>query len=137
MISLLLLLAFIVQEPKVVTCTVKEPDKSIACPEDGKMVLFTLTDPTEAKEIFAQWRLVAPMRDGRVNPDASLSTSDIQSGDKVKAVITERLFKAVTSCEVRVWRNIKFWRMFKAGEIVPNMLYTLPDDCQPWYGKQE
>jgi hypothetical protein len=137
MISLLLLLAFMVQEPKVVTCTVKEPDKSVACPEDGKMVLFTFTDPTEAREIFTQWRLVAPMRDGRVNPDAPLSTSDIQSGDKVKAVITDHWFKAVTSCEVRVWRNIKFWRMFKAGEIVPNTLYTLPDDCQPWYGKQE
>jgi hypothetical protein len=137
MIGLLLLLAFMVQEPKVVTCTIKELDKSVACPEDGKVVLFTFTDPTEAREIFAQWRLVAPMRGGRVNPDASLSTSDIQSGDKVKAVITERLFKAVTSCEVRVWRNIKFWRMFKAGEIAPNTLYALPDDCQPWYGKQE
>jgi hypothetical protein len=104
MISLLLLLAFMVQGPKVVTCTVKEPDKSVACPEDGKMVLFTFTDPAEAK---------------------------------VKAIITDRWFKAVVSCEVRVWRNIKFWRMFKAGEIVPNMLYTLPDDCQPWHGKQE
>jgi hypothetical protein len=137
MIGLLLLLAFMVQEPKVVTCTIKELDKSVACPEDGKMVLFTFTDPAEAREIFAQWRLVAPMRDGRVNPDASLSTGDIQSGDKVKAIITDRWFKAVASCEVRVWRNIKFWRMFKAGEIVPNTLYTLPDDCQPWYGKQE
>ena len=137
MIGLLFLLIFTVQGPQIVTCTVKEPDKSVACPESGKMVLFTFTDPTEAKDIFEQWRLVAPMRGGRVNPDALPYTQEVKSGDKVKAVITDNLFKAVASCEVRVWRNIKAWRMFKEGENVPNALYTLPDDCQPWYGKQE
>jgi hypothetical protein len=137
MIGLLLLLVLMVQEPLIVTCTVKEPDKSVACPEVGKVVLFTFTDQAEAKDIFEQWRLVAPMRGGRVNPGAPLYNQDIKSGDKVKAVITDRLFKAVASCEVRVWRNIKIWRMFREGEGVPDMLYTLPDDCQPWYGKQE
>jgi hypothetical protein len=135
MIALLLFLIFSVQEPKIVTCTVIETDKSVACPEGGKMVLFTFSDPTEAKQIFDEWRLVAPTQDGRVNTDAPLSTKQIQAGDKVKAVITDDKFKEIASCEVRVYRNIKFWRMFREGERVPNILFTQPDDCQPWYGK--
>jgi hypothetical protein len=124
------------QEPRIITCTVIEVDQSVACPEGGKMVKFSFTDPAEAKEKFDEWRLVAPTRDGgRVNTDAPLGTRKIQAGDKVKAVITETKFTQIASCEVRVWRNIKRWRQFRQGELVPNTLFTLPDDCQPWYGK--
>lgn len=132
LLTILLTLNFLVpQDSKIVTCTVIEPDKSVACPEGGKMVLFKFDDP-EAKQIFEEWRLVAPTRDGGVvNTDAPLSTRKIQEGDKVKAVITDDRFTQIASCEVRVWRNIKLWRRFKEGERVPNTLFTLPDDCQP------
>lgn len=147
----LLLLIFLlpIQEQKIVTCEVIEPDKSVACPEGGKMVLFSFDDATEAKAIFDEWRLVAPLRGSvlfsqeqkitsselRVNVDAPLSSRVIRAGDKVKAEIDDNKFRSIASCEVRVYRNVKYWRQFKEGERIPNLLFTMPDDCQPWYGK--
>lgn len=136
LIFMLLIATLLVQQDsKIVTCEVVEPDKSVACPEGGKMVLFTFTDADEAKTIFDEWRLVAPTRNGgRVNGDAPLITSQIRRGDKVKAIITDNKFTQITECNVRVWHRLNKWR--KPGEIPPNPLYTQPDDCQPWYGKQ-
>jgi hypothetical protein len=133
-----LLLTFIFslqQDPKIVTCTVVKVDQSVSCPTERGMELFTLTDEADAREIFDEWRLVAPLQGERVNTDAPLGTKQIQAGDKVKATITIDRFKSISSCEVRVWRNIKQWRQFRQGEVVPNTLFTLPDDCQSWYGK--
>ncbi len=116
-------------------CTVVKVDQSVACPEDGNMVLIELSDAAEAKQIFDEWRLVAPLQGGSVNTDAPLGTRALKADDKVKAVLDAQNFKPIASCEVRVWRNIKQWRQFREGERVPNTLFTLPDDCQPWYGK--
>jgi len=135
MIALLLFFIFsIPQEPKIVTCTVVEPDKSVACPERGEMFLFSFDDANEAKQIFDEWRLVAPMQGGRANADAPLSTAPVKVGDKVKAIIVGNNFKPVAECNVRVWRRVK--EHHKPGEIPSNMLFTLPADCQPGYGKQ-
>jgi len=124
------------QEPKIVTCTVVEVDRSVACPEGGGMVLFTFEDPT-AKKKFDKWRLVAPLQGESVNGDAPLYSKTLNVGDKVKAIITDTEFNEVTECHVRVWERIKAWQGpgGRPGERPPTGLQTLPDDCQPWYGK--
>lgn len=138
---LLLILLLIPQStPKdIVTCTVVAPDQSVACPDqNGGMALVSFGVAEEAAIAFSEWKLTAPLQDGRVNGDAPLYITELHAGDKVKAVFTDKKFKPMASCEVRVWRNIKAWqRPGRQGEIPPNMLYTLPDDCQPGYGKSQ
>lgn len=121
------------QEPRIITCTVVEVDKSVACPEEGKMVLFTFVDEADAKKTFDQWRLRAPLQGERANADAPLYSVPVNVGDKVKAIIGSEKF-AVSECNVRVWERVK--ANYKPGEIPSNMLFTQPDDCQPWYGDQ-
>lgn len=132
-LTLLFVLYLIPQEPKIVTCTVVEVDKSVACPEDGKMVLFVFPDEAKAKETFDEWRLRAPMQGERPNADAPLYSVPVNVGDKVKAIIGSEKF-AVSECNVRVWERVK--ANHRPGEIPSNMLFTQPDDCQPWYGSQ-
>lgn len=134
--TMLFFLLLIPQQPEIVTCEVVEPDKSVACPEGGKMVLFTFTDANEAKAIFDEWRLVAPLQGNSVNSDAPLITAPVKAGDKVKAIITGTKFTQIAECRVRVWRNKKQWRWLREGEQPPNILSMLPEDCQPGYGKQ-
>jgi hypothetical protein len=134
-VILILLLLLVPQEPKIVTCTVVKVDQSVSCPTENGMELFTFTEATEAREIFNEWRLRAPFQGGRVNTDAPLYTVPVKVGDKVKAIVEGGKFREIGECNVRVYRNIKHWRMFREGERVPNMLFTLPDDCQPWHGK--
>ena len=136
MLAILLTLIFsIPQETKIVTCTVVEPDKSVACPESGKMVLITFTDKDDAKQIFDEWRLLAPMRGESVNSDAPLYQTPLLNQQEVKAIIDGNKLIPVASCKVRVWRNLKEYTLNHPGELVPFGLRTEPDDCQPWYGK--
>lgn len=134
MITIFLTLLFLTQsaqEPKIVVCTIWKVDQSVACPTENGRELITFTDAAEAKEIFNEWRLRAPMQGERVNTDALLYTVEIKEGDKVKAVIEDGKFREIAECDVRVYRNIKHWRMFRQGEIPPNILFSLrPDDCK-------
>lgn len=129
----LLLTAWIAQEQKIVTCEVVEPDKSVACPEGGKIVGFSFIDPDYAKKRFDEWRKVAPLQGESVNADAPLGSQAIRPGDKVKAIITETAFEAVSECNVRVWENLNKAR--RPGEMLSNSLRWQPEDCQPTYGK--
>lgn len=132
--ELILATLFSAQEPKIITCEVVTVDQSVACPTPRGMELFIFTDKADAKELFDLWRLRAPMQAGRANADAPLYSGEVRVGDKVKAIIDSEKF-AVTECNVRVWERVKAWQLFRQGEIPPNPLYTLPDDCQPTYGK--
>lgn len=124
MLELILALA-LAQEPRIITCTIVEPYRSVSC--NGEVWTF--------EGEIEEWKHQAPMRDGRVHADAPLIEVPQTKGQEVKAII-DRGLTPVAPCEVRVWRSIKQWRMFRAGEIPPNSLYTLPDDCQPGYGKE-
>lgn len=130
--ELILATLFSAQEPKIITCTVVKVDQSVACPTERGMELFIFTDEADARDLFNLWRLRAPMQGGRVNTDAPLYMGTVKAGDKVKAIIDSEKF-AVTECNVRVWQRVK--AAHRPGEIPSNMLFTLPDDCQPWYGK--
>lgn len=133
--TLLLTLIFsLPQESKIITCEVVIVDQSVACPTSRGMELFIFTDKADAKELFDLWRLRAPMQAGRANADAPLHSGEVRVGDKVKAIIDSEKF-AVTECNVRVWERVKAWQLLRQGEIPPNPLYTLPDDCQPTYAK--
>jgi len=135
LITLLLTIIFsLQQEPKIVTCTVVKVDQSVACPTEKDMELFTFTDEVDARKLFDEWRKRAPMQAGRANGDAPLYSGVVNVGDKVKAIIDSEKF-AVTECNVRVWDKLQTWKRYRQGEIPPNTLYALPDDCQPWYGK--
>lgn len=133
MIALFLFLIFSVQEPKIITCEVVEVNKSVACPEGGKTVLFTFDGLVEAKQIFDKWRLVAPLQNDSVNGDAPLYSKTLKVGDQVKAIITETEFAPVKECNVRIWENLNKAR--RPGEILSNSLRWQPEDCQPTYGK--
>jgi hypothetical protein len=130
---ILTLLTFPVpQEPKIVTCTVVDPEVSVRCGDDLYSVRQFSTDPQLDREARRQWRLVAPMRDGRPNVDAPLIDVPLKAGQQVKAIITAEKFQPVGTCEVRVWQGIKQWRQGgREGERIPNALYTSSDeDCQ-------
>lgn len=118
----LILILALAQQPKIITCTIVEPYRSVSC--NGEIWEFN-------GEID-EWKWQAPLRNGKVNVDAPLIEVEQKAGQQVKAII-ERGLTPVSPCEVRVWRGIKAWRMFKEGEMTPETLYTLPDDCQPWY----
>lgn len=136
LLTLSLLFQSIALEPKIIiTCTVVKVDERVSCPTENGTELFIFTEPAEAKDIFNQWRLRAPLQGGRVNTDAPLYSVPVKEGDKVKAIVDAKTFREIADCDVRVYRNIKHWRMFRQGERVPNSLFTSPADCQPWYGK--
>lgn len=147
LIFILLMTILLIQEQKIVTCEVVEPDKSVVCPETmiiylpemdkhppSKLTLIRFTDPAEAKQIFDKWRLVAPLQGESVNGDAPLYSRTLKVGDKVKAIITDTEFAPVKECNVRIWENLNKAR--RPGEILSNSLRWQPDDCQPLYGKQ-
>lgn len=136
MIQLLLLAMLLApQTEKVVTCAVIEPVVTVRCGNATYDISQLSPDPDFDKELKRQWRLVAPMRDGIPHVDAPLVEVPVKAGQQVKAIITKDRFQPVGSCEVRVYQAVKKWRENKQGERVPASLYTMPDDCQPWHGK--
>lgn len=121
------------QTEPVTTCTVVAPSVSVRCDGFTYSVRKLHEDPNVDRELRRQWRLVAPMRDGRPDVDQPLAEAPVQVGQQVKAIITADKFQPVGTCEVRVWQNIKSWRQGR-DEQIPNSLYTLPNDCQSWHG---
>lgn len=119
------------QEQKIVTCTVVEPRGSVDCA--GRV--FDVTPLS--KDHLDEWELVAPLQGKMVNGDAPLSRQITTKGQQVKFLVEEDGRVPIASCEVRVWKNIKAWQQqgLRQGERPPFGLQTLPDDCQPWYGK--
>ena len=127
-----LLISITAQAQKIITCTVVKVDQSVACPTENGTELITFTEAKEARDIFNEWRLRAPLQGERVNTDAPLYTVEVKEGDKVKAMVDSRTFREIGECNVRVYRNVKHWRMFREGERVPNHLFTsTEEDCQP------
>lgn len=128
MIVLLFLLIFTAQEPKITTCKVVEVNKTVSC--EGRRRTVPRVD-------WLEWKLATPIVNGGVHPDGQLSKRELAKGDLVKATITDGELVPVADCQVRVWRNMQTWLSGRRGERMPLGLWTEPDDCQPWYGKQE
>lgn len=127
MISLLLFL-ILVQEPRIITCTITEVNRTVSC--EGRRRTVPRVD-------WVEWKWEAPLRSGWVNPDADLTRRRLAVGDKVKAQFVKGELIPVADCQVRVWRNKRTWLAGRRGERMPSGLDTEPDDCQPWYDKQE
>lgn len=132
---LMILPIVLAQTEPVVTCTVVKPAVTVRCADKLYDIRQLSDDPDFDKELKKQWRLVAPMREGRPDIDAPLTEVPVKAGQQVKAIITADRFQPIGTCEVRVWQAIKKWRQGR-DEQIPNSLYTLPNDCQPWYGSE-
>ena len=142
----LLGLSFSTQEPRIHTGQVertgevitvifrnlpnKHPDCQIAENKDKDECKFTVLDiPKE--EYPTRWKVYSV----DVNR-GTFQSREPEVGDTVKAQ-GERLV-AIESCEVRRDMRKYEWRVNHPGyDRMPLVLNSLPDDCQPWYGKQE
>lgn len=123
----LILALILTQEPRIITCTVVEVNKTVSC--QGRRRTVPRID-------WIEWKWEAPLQNGSVNPDADLTRRKLQQGDSVKAVFIKGELIPVADCKVRVWRNKRTWLADRRGERMPLGLDTEPDDCQPWYEKQ-
>lgn len=115
-------------DPKVIICTVLEPDKAVTCKSEDRAVTHIISGWPDEK--LDEWRLVAPYRRDHqdqliVNPDAPLSIQLLRTGQQVKAKIVNGELIPIRSCDVRLWENVR-----KYGS------WTMPDDCQRWYAEE-
>lgn len=136
-VILLILNVLVPQEPTIITCNVGKPDETVIC-ELGhtKQKMRGVVFSVETLDLD-EWRLRAPMQGNGVNSDALLYKEPLTEGQEVKAIIDGDRLIPVASCKVRVWRKLKEYTENHPGDRVPFGLRTEPDDCQPWYGKQQ